>query len=858
MALPARPPAVPVPELLALEAVPGGTSSTVSVAGSVLERPPQALTAIASTVTARIRFIFISVPRFGTRLRSIWIGRGRQHIKINRLQALIRFYLIILPEWRPDRFPHVAAGGGEPLLHRAVHGDRGQHAPLALPRGIDQRGAVGREIRRLVQPAIGQHLEQIVLQVVHRDAEIAPVVVDDRELAAVRRYPRARIIAALEGHATGIAAVDVDPVDLRPAAAVRGEIDGFAVRRPGGLGVDGRVGGQPSLLAAGHRQDPDIRVAVGTRERQRDAPAVRRPGRRAVDALLAGQPLAVAGPQGLHPHGRTVALEGDVGDAAPVRRPAGRHERLGRLDDGVLVGAVRIRDDQTIGPLGGILALGGDVGDAGGEHPGYAGDLFVDHIRRPVRGKPQAPFRGRHAVTHELLAAQNVEQLELDGVVVLGLADQAPDHYQVGAHHAPVVEIDLDAAGGPRQHVAPLQRLEATAAGQIRADHGRDVQRRLAGAVPAEGHHRHGHCLAGALGDLDGQFGPGQSGTGHQRDQNQRSFHFVCSKRRASASGRAPSPLLFRSERESQVALEQAAVGRRRQRRGLHDCRLDGAAHRRIRIALAEAHVDDVATRQLGHEHLALDARARRRRLDPVTLHRLPDHGDVLVQQPGLHRAAAFLLRLHQALQLGLALRLPARLLRFAPLALLLLAPALGLLLLALDLGEPGLLGLALEPDPLQALPLLPGRLLLGSLAGGLLGQSLLLQLTLSFGLGRLLLRLLAFPTSLLQPLLLLLALAPPRPARAAAAVRPRGRGAPVPRPPPARASAHGWPPRPPPWPSAPPAGADCAAGENRRPRATLPARLRAAVTIPPAESGSRAKSGLPLLSRRDSRPADP
>src|SRR6056297_4159990 len=763
MALPARPPAVPVPELLALEAVPGGTSSTVSVAGSVLERPPQALTAIASTVTARIRFIFISVPRFGTRLRSIWIGRGRQHIKINRLQALIRFYLIISTERRPDRFAHVAAGGGEPLLHRAVHGDRGQHATVALPRGIDQRGSVGREIRRLVQPAIGQHLEQIVLQVEYRNAVVAPVVVDDGELAAVRRYPRARIIAALERHAAGIATAGVDPVDLRAAAAIRREIDGVAVRRPGRLGVDGRVGGQPSLLAAGHRQHPDIRVAVGTGQRQRDAPAVRRPGRRAVDALLAGQPLAVAGPERLHPHGRAIALEGDVGDTPPVRRPGGRHERLGRLDDGVLVGAVRVRDDQAIGAVGGVLALGGDVGDAGGENAWDAGDLLEDHVGRPVRRQAQAPLGCRHAVAHQLLAAQDVEQLEFDGVVVLGLADQPPDNDQVAANHAPVVEVDLHAAGGPREHVAPLQRLEAPAARQIRADHGRDVQRRLAGTVPAEGHHRHGHGLAGALGDLDGQLGPGQSGTGHQRDENQRSFHFVCSKRRASVFRRAPSPLLFRSECESQVALEQAPVRRRRQGRGLHHRRLDGTTHGRIRVALAEAHVDDVAAGQLGHQHLAFDARACRRRLDPVSLHRLADHGDVLVQQPRLHRAAALLLRLHQPLQLRLPLRLPARLLRLAPLALLLLAPALGFFLLPLDLGEPLLLGLALAPDPLEPLTLLAGSLLFRCLAGGLLGQPLLLHLTLALGLGRLLLGPLPFPARLLQPLLLLLALAPRR-----------------------------------------------------------------------------------------------
>src|SRR6202011_5244968 len=167
------------------------------------------------------------------------------------------------------------------------------------------------------------------------------------------------------------------------AATVRGKQYRPAVGGKVRLGVDSGGAREPLHAVAIGVYQVELRSAVlGQCDRQ--TRAVRRPSRRAVAAAKIGDDLPPARRQGLHVHDRLLVFERYVGDASAVRRPDRRKQRLVGADDRLRVEAVRLGDEQLV-----ARALLGDVGDAGAENGGLAGQLFIDGVGDPVRGRTQ-------------------------------------------------------------------------------------------------------------------------------------------------------------------------------------------------------------------------------------------------------------------------------------------------------------------------------------------------------------------------------------------------------------------------------------------------------------------------------------
>ncbi len=84
-----------------------------------------------------------------------------------------------------------------------------------------------------------------------------------RERSTVRRIPRPGVVVThIERHALRRTAVEGEAVDLRAAAAVRGKHQRTAVRRPAGLGIDGRMLRQARQRAGAEVEQIDFRIAV--------------------------------------------------------------------------------------------------------------------------------------------------------------------------------------------------------------------------------------------------------------------------------------------------------------------------------------------------------------------------------------------------------------------------------------------------------------------------------------------------------------------------------------------------------------------------------------------------------------------
>src|SRR5580698_6983864 len=144
-------------------------------------------------------------------------------------------------ERAPYRSVHVLAGLalGQALVHLPVHRDFLQDALATVIRFEDDHAAVGREAGRLVQLAVGDGLQRAAGQVHHGDVQVAVFPVHEGQRLAIGRYPRIRVVAAVEGDTLGFAALGAHLVYLRRAAPVGGEVQAPTVRRPDRLRVDG-------------------------------------------------------------------------------------------------------------------------------------------------------------------------------------------------------------------------------------------------------------------------------------------------------------------------------------------------------------------------------------------------------------------------------------------------------------------------------------------------------------------------------------------------------------------------------------------------------------------------------------------
>src|SRR5690606_21258098 len=129
---------------------------------------------------------------------------------------------------------------------------------------------------------------------------------------------------------------------------------------------------------------------------------------------------------------------------------------------------------------------GGDVGDLRIENAFDAGKFFVDHIGDAMRSAAQRAARRRHAIAHQLIAAENVEQLELHAEGVLPRLRELPDYDGFDSEYRPVIEIDIRAGGRLLQHVRLVDRCKPAASLKIRGNDTSYIDRRIHIAVPAE------------------------------------------------------------------------------------------------------------------------------------------------------------------------------------------------------------------------------------------------------------------------------------------------------------------------------------------------------------------------------------
>ena len=191
------------------------------------------------------------------------------------------------------------------------------------------------------------------------------------------------VVAALESHPLRVATGHVIAIDLRPAAAVGGEINRTAIGGPGGLGVDGIVPGNTGQCLARQVHDVDVRAAI-LGQHHGHAPAVRGPGGRAVQPLEIGQLLPRAGSQFLAEDCRAAGFEGHVGNVLGIRRPARRQQRLPGLQQHHRPGAIGVGHGQAIDTLLPRHPLHRHVQQASGEGPAHPCQGLVDFVGDPV------------------------------------------------------------------------------------------------------------------------------------------------------------------------------------------------------------------------------------------------------------------------------------------------------------------------------------------------------------------------------------------------------------------------------------------------------------------------------------------
>src|SRR5690606_33536095 len=121
-------------------------------------------------------------------------------------------------------------------------------------------------------------------------------------------------------------------------------------------------------------------------------------------------------------------------------------------------------------------------------------------------GAAQGATGRRHAVADQLLAAVDVEQLELHAERVLSRLRKLANDYRLDSQYRPVVEIDIHAGGRLLQHVPFFDWREPSASLKIRGNDTGYIDRRAHATGPAERGDSNRRLVTGAARDLDFQL----------------------------------------------------------------------------------------------------------------------------------------------------------------------------------------------------------------------------------------------------------------------------------------------------------------------------------------------------------------
>src|SRR3989304_609330 len=220
--------------------------------------------------------------------------------------------------WPPHRFACIAALREHTPLATPVAGHGRQYTTFARLTGKHDQLAVGCEAGPFFPTAFGEDFHLPGLKILYGNVKLATDEMSEYETFAVRTVARRKVGTLAKRHALLHPALHRHTVDLRAAAAIRGEQQILSVRREIRLGVDLAAEGNPLDASPVRTYQIYLRAAIA---RQHDSQllAVRTPGRGAVAAAESGHDLALIGVQRLHIHHGMIGLETDIGEMAAVR-----------------------------------------------------------------------------------------------------------------------------------------------------------------------------------------------------------------------------------------------------------------------------------------------------------------------------------------------------------------------------------------------------------------------------------------------------------------------------------------------------------------------------------------------------------
>ena len=242
------------------------------------------------------------------------------------------------------------------------------------------------------------------------DLKLPLAPVHQGHIAPVLSHPGARVVPPVEGHALGQIAAQIVAVNLRTAAAVRGEQQGLPIGHPARLGVDSVVASKAGEAAAGQIHKIDIRAAV-LGQHHGDRTAIRGPRRGAVQTPETGQLLALAGGQNLAEDRRPARFKGHISHLRAIGRPGRRHDGVAGLEQHQRPRAVGVGQGQAEIVLARGIARYRDVDQARGKGPGNSRQLLVNRIRHPVREHPRLGGGHGQIALGDARLAQHVVQL---------------------------------------------------------------------------------------------------------------------------------------------------------------------------------------------------------------------------------------------------------------------------------------------------------------------------------------------------------------------------------------------------------------------------------------------------------------
>src|ERR1019366_7564484 len=131
-----------------------------------------------------------------------------------------------------------------------------------------------------------------VLKILHGDIELAAAEMRVDKTFAIGTITRRKVVTLAKRHALLRSAPHRHTIDLRTAAAIRGEQQSLPVWRKIRLGINRVTEGDAANSAAVRPYQVNLRTAV-TCQHDGQLLAVRRPGRRAIAAAEIGQHQAL-------------------------------------------------------------------------------------------------------------------------------------------------------------------------------------------------------------------------------------------------------------------------------------------------------------------------------------------------------------------------------------------------------------------------------------------------------------------------------------------------------------------------------------------------------------------------------------